>query len=1163
MTPQQLPALLHGHLQSSNSTASIFLGGVRRSWMENPSISRPAAAIPSSASSTSTSTTATTTTTSATTASSQLPPHPGMPTPALVLPASSPSTCRSQQNDAVASPPQPPPQPHPPQSLPQPQSQSIAVSPVAAVPSPPSCPSSHPQPQPPAPTAPDPPPPPVTVSIDTTLPPPPTQPSQPSPTASLSLSNLQVSSARPPDSPTGVQSPFLPSGPPFQVNTGVPTPPPTRTSEGDAGDSGRSPLNHVEMQIDSQGNPQQQMPHPQTVQTSHSHPQVPASAALQSQQDEVQPSQHQPQPERPSNARRSSAFIPTIDGAFFEHSVRNLTNYMAYLERTGYHVQTIESARLQLLTKACVHQDCLYLAIHQVYCLYSFSRTEFFKLPCFTEQQARGLAVIEKVMVANNPLSPDFLRWSAHFPGPIEVLVQTPVYHQAVRKAAVCLGRFAEQWRSYVAHVFARGFPPFAAELMEGFAITSSSLAYTIFLSTCRQLQRPGSHGFDEATVKRVWKQDLQNFQRRHINSVSRTQIRQENADIIRLYQSILVSNNSPAGLGPQPPPQQQQTGQQTVQSPNPAAQGLTVNTTMFAMMRPTGIPSPQPSQSPQMPGRGQPVVASPRMATGPPNAPPVPAQAPRRGRPRRAYGVQQQPPPISTPVPGSAPGGVAPQTGLPFQPMVFPSQLVQSFSPRQASSPTQRPVPIPAQPQIPTGVWPNGVPSPGGPRALVSLQQPSLPVRPTHPSIHPQIQSQSQPQSYPSYRFAPGPVAQPLLPPPGHKPSTTSRPHPLRDALHQAHLRGPVNEVQAPQHDQEAGLFQYLSGFAVKPVPLGTEECAYTWQFELSRSDLDRVPASQLPSLGQRAVRAYKDGSQIHRLRCIRADPATSEVSEQAWCTADSIWPGVIYVFINDVEAYVRRRIHNGKDLPLDISHYLREGVNTVAVHFIRNAAETRDLTYAMAVEVLDIVSLSRAKELAQPLAAAESREQIRTRLSPGQQQDDEVSIVSDNLTIDLVDPFMARVFNTPVRGRFCGHQECFDHDTWILTRASKSGNAPMKEDWKCPICHQDARPQSLVIDGFLVEVHEELARANRLETARAIQVKNDGSWQVRAETEASDRSGPDRTASKRKLNGSSSPESPASQKPKVERRPSFITNGDTSAQPACPQPTEVIALD
>ncbi|KAK1148939.1 hypothetical protein N8T08_007614 [Aspergillus melleus] len=1094
-----------------------------------------------------------------------------MPTPVLVPPASSPSTCRSQQNDAVASPPQPPPQPHPPQPLPQfrLRSQSVArpqsngVPPVTAVLSPPSYPSSHPQPRPPAPTAPDPPPPPVTVSLDTNLPPPPTQSAQPSPTASLSLLNLQASSSapRPRDSPTGVQSPpSIPPRPALQVNTGVPTPPPTRASEGEAGDSGRSPLNHAEMQNDARGNPPQQMPHPQTVQTSHSHPHVPAVAVLQSQQDEAQPSHHQPQRQRPPNAQDSSMFIPTIDGAFFECSVDRLTKYIAYLERTGHPPQPYQNARLQLLIDACANQDCLYLAIHQVYCLYSFSPSEFFNLPHFTEQQARGLAVIEKVMVSNSEVSHDFLRWSAHFPNPIVVLMQTPVYHQAVQMAAICLGRFAEQWGTYVAHVFARGFPPFAAELMEGFGITSSSLAYTIFLSTCRQLRK----GISEDMVKRVWNQDLLNFQRRRTHAVSGTQIRQENADVIRLYQSILVSN-SPTGPGPQPPlPRQQQTGQQPVQSPNPAVPGPTVHTAAFAMTRPTGIPSPQPSQSPQMPGTGQPVIASPRMATSPPNAPSVPPpQAPRRGRPRRANRVVQQPPrPVATLAPGPAPGGVAPQMGLPFQQMVFPSQLVQSFSPRQASSPTQRPVPIPAQPQSPTGGWPNGVQSPGGPRAHASLQHPPHPVRPTHPSFQPQ----PQPHPYPYYRSAPGHTAQPLLPPPGHRPSTTSRPHPLRDALHQAHLRGPVNEVQASPHEQETGLFQYMSGFAGKPVPLGTEECTFKWQFELSRSDIDRVPASRLPSLGQRAVRSYKDGSQIHRLRCIRVDPATSEVSEQAWCTAESIWPSVIYVFINDAEAYVRRKVHNGKDLPLDISHYLREGLNTVTLYFLRDAAETRDLTYAMAVEVLNIVSFPRAKELAQPLAAAESCEQIQTRLSPGQQQqqDDEVSIVSDNLTVDLVDPFMAKVFDTPVRGRFCGHRECFDHDTWILTRASKSGNAPMKEDWKCPICHRDARPQSLVIDGFLVEVREELARTNRLDTARAIQVKADGSWQVRAETEAPDRSDPDRTASKRKLNGANSPDTPASQKkPKVEQRRLFTTNGDISAQPSHQQPPEVIALD
>jgi hypothetical protein len=206
----------------------------------------------------------------------------------------------------------------------------------------------------------------------------------------------------------------------------------------------------------------------------------------------------------------------------------------------------------------------------------------------------------------------------------------------------------------------------------------------------------------------------------------------------------------------------------------------------------------------------------------------------------------------------------------------------------------------------------------------------------------------------------------------------------------------------------------------------------------------------------------------------------------------------------VNGVELYVRRKFHNGKDIPLDISGHLKEGLNAISLHFIRSAAESRDIVYALAVEVMDTLSFTQVKKLAQTLPAPQSRERIRRRLSSST-TDDELSIVSDYLTVNLVDPFMARIFNIPARGITCEHVECFDLETYILTRASKPGKAVLKENWKCPICGADARPQYLIIDGFLSEVRADLVRTGHLGGARAIKIKADGSWELKSDGEGS----------------------------------------------------------
>ncbi|KAB8259002.1 hypothetical protein BDV32DRAFT_139246 [Aspergillus pseudonomiae] len=311
-----------------------------------------------------------------------------------------------------------------------------------------------------------------------------------------------------------------------------------------------------------------------------------------------------------------------------------------------------------------------------------------------------------------------------------------------------------------------------------------------------------------------------------------------------------------------------------------------------------------------------------------------------------------------------------------------------------------------------------------------------------------------------------------------------------------------------------------------------------------------------------QRSFRFYSSGNRVYRLRCIKMPSVANEVAESMWSVAESVWPSVFYVHVNGVELFVRRRVHNGKDLPLDITDHLIEGDNMISLHFIRSPAEANDMLYAMAVEVLEISDLVRAFSLAQALSPSECREQICQRVSSSL-QDDEVSVVSDHLSINLVDPFTARIFSRPVRGRSCKHQDCFDHLTWIQTRASTSGKRSLKNDWKCPICGQDARPQQLVIDGYLQEVRAELARINLLEGAKAILIKADGSWELKSESDARpSECGPDNTGervpSKRKASETSnySP-APAAQRPKSER-----TN--SAKGPVCnTHPPQVIALD
>jgi hypothetical protein len=233
-----------------------------------------------------------------------------------------------------------------------------------------------------------------------------------------------------------------------------------------------------------------------------------------------------------------------------------------------------------------------------------------------------------------------------------------------------------------------------------------------------------------------------------------------------------------------------------------------------------------------------------------------------------------------------------------------------------------------------------------------------------------------------------------------------------------------------------------------------------------------------------------------MYRLRCIRLLSISEPVNENTWCLAECAWPSVIYVHVNKVEIFPRRKVYYGKDLSLDITDLLKEGENEVSIHTIRGLAESEDLSYTIAVEIVDIANFNSIRELVTTLPAVASREHIQKRLS-SHAGDEELAIVNDSITIDLIDPFTARVCDVPARGIDCTHHECFDLDVFLKTRHLQVGSGKPSASWKCPICRFDARPKSLLIDGFLAEVRDELERTKRLAHTKAIHVKADGSWE------------------------------------------------------------------
>ncbi|EFE32845.1 MIZ zinc finger domain protein [Trichophyton benhamiae CBS 112371] len=352
--------------------------------------------------------------------------------------------------------------------------------------------------------------------------------------------------------------------------------------------------------------------------------------------------------------------------------------------------------------------------------------------------------------------------------------------------------------------------------------------------------------------------------------------------------------------------------------------------------------------------------------------------------------------------------------------------------------------------------------------------------------------------QAYPSPPVPPQPVGTPLFPPRNANSLPPANPSP-NASVHLAHLR--VVNVSLPKPgSQEPGenLFHSFESFAVSPTCLDWMQCNSQHTFNLSQSQHAALPRHLKPPNTCHITQGVFDGCKTYQIKCVHVTD-THSLTEEGWMATECTWPTAIYIHVNGHEHFLQRRFHFGKDLPVSINRVLKPGKNEVKITII-GPPEAYKKKFAIAVEVIDVASYKRTREAIQTLSQPQSLNLIFNRLTNNTINTDELSFVDDFITIPIIDPFMARIFDIPVRTVSCKHTECFDLNTFLDTRLSRVAKGPhgMAEDWKCPICNEDARPKRLLIDQFLIQVREELANRKQLDDVTAIRVRADKSWDV-----------------------------------------------------------------
>lgn len=803
--------------------------------------------------------------------------------------------------------------------------------------------------------------------------------------------------------------------------------------------------------------------------------------------------------------------------------------WRASLERMKRDVQNrsgIVWPRIMLLDDALAYRDLHYLLLHQLYCRRSVGTRSLDDFPAF--QQGRpcldGMDNLTVLIESNTKLSEELCRKMAEFPFQLHRLRREAWFAATFQEVLHCCHRLSKQpyglTQQRLDSLSVRGYPPLVEEILNDSGARSPVLLNVIFASACRRL-------YDDVhlpTLNKLFRKDIHTNLRASIAVATEQHRSNMQMELIELYKQIpmKVSSESLLPQSPHPAPsvsQAQTMPMHATMPPSTSAQSSVVNPTLSAPANPMFASHPlQGMLVPHNPGYSQHQYS----------CSPQQARNTMGWRQPQTAALYSQVPTTSTPPP---PQGQ--------QALLNPGQFVS----RRPSQPGYAPSPLQGQSTLPPR---QSQPAPGQVVDLVHSGQPqwhingqrypSIPHA-ASPSVTSQLQrsnGQAEGRPHMSPRGASSLATQGvstafqrLLPPDGYRVPPTLGPNPMRLGLHQADLRDPVKKFIGQEPNGErvdvTELYHFANDFSLTPQFIDGNVPCYEWSFNLSEEDYSRLPRlhHDEPGQGQRPVQTLQAGCRTFRLRSVTMCDSEREDPTQSWFTKGTTWPSVFYIFVNGVEMFVRRKPHNGKDLPLDITKHLMKGENKVTVHFLLGPDECKDFRYAFGIERMITTTFEHARQAAKVIPVVETYQIIRKRLTPS--EDDDVAFLTDSLTINLIDPFTAHIFQTPVSSMFCTHLECFDLDTFVKTCKSEPGPAPLKSNWRCPICHADARPQCLRINNFLILVRDELIRTRRLEAAQAIQVKADGTWFLKVAAVDSPPSSPvngtsDPTAKKRK---------------------------------------------
>ncbi len=746
-----------------------------------------------------------------------------------------------------------------------------------------------------------------------------------------------------------------------------------------------------------------------------------------------------------SDQRAELGSMAFSDGYPADYCLGILQNYLNSIGGSTA-LTDFEQSRIRLLSEACKRKDYFYLTLHQCLCSATAAPQSIPPYLAMMPNTSHAFDVLNLLLVANHRLKRELVIWFTNFPVTLsDALLRWPgMFQREMGRIRSFLVALSERWETFQFSCKRRLYPPSARELVELLGVTSILLQRVIFTGVLRSFWGSTSTEWSNKADS-LFSQDQAHYYHHVASATPGADPASYNATEkfhVRLwrewwgYHQQQVSSQAASPLSAFYPMSTAHT------------QGQQLGSASFTAAPQQGrlvntprhiLPLNAAMQSPDMLLYSSPANLQRRSSGSHGPSPQGPVVQPARHEHRRQSGTSALPGPTK----------------------------VQHHS-RDTRSP----------------ITPLSAPPSGLQRLPASFEPPGTPAQTPQ-----QLHGRSS-----------------IIPSPRTIRPQPSNPDSVRSALHQAHLRSPILKVKTAEAtpDPTKRFYQFVAGFALEPVNISLTSPINEFLFSVTASDFQTIPDDHPSNRGERPVRTLDEQSTQYRLRCSKLPLSSDPLKEHNWVVGDTFWPQFMYFRVNSHLLEVRRKLHHGKELPVDITRHVVEGENKVEVYINLRDQDRLDAQFALAVERVGLMSGDEIKERCikhQSIRSKTVLDYLKFSLS-STAQDDELAIVSSNITIRLFDPISGTTIpETPVRGRHCLHPECFDLDTFLLTRRAHSPGSPsVVDEWRCPLCKRDVRPQNLLVDEFISEVRDKLAEQGLVHT-KAIIVEQNGEWKPKLE--------------------------------------------------------------